>query len=92
MLSGGIAKREENQENLKNVADFEEEKGLFSFRGKDQEMKNSQGKRRELKKEIEKGEFEGLIIDRSQSQQEVDTQIDRMMSFERKKAAVKFMS
>ena len=41
-------------------------------------MGNSQGKIRQLKKEIEKGEFKGLIIDRSKSQQEVETQIDRL--------------
>ena len=41
-------------------------------------MKNAQGEIRKLKKEIEKGEFGGLIIDRAKSQQEIDTQIDRL--------------
>ena len=38
-------------------------------------MKNSQGRIKKLKKEIRKGKFEGLIIDRSKSQQEIDIQI-----------------
>ena len=41
-------------------------------------MKNPQGRIKKLQKEIEKGEFEGLIIGRSKSQQEIDTQIDQL--------------
>ena len=41
-------------------------------------MKNLQGKIRNLKKEIEKWEFEGLVVDLSKSQQGIDTQIDRL--------------
>ena len=41
-------------------------------------MGNPQGRIKKSKKEIEKGEFEGLIIDRPKSQQEIDTQIDQL--------------
>ena len=41
-------------------------------------MKNPQGRIKKLKNEIEKGEFKGLIIDRSQYQQDIDTQIDQL--------------
>ena len=41
-------------------------------------MKNLQGRIKKLKKEIESGEFKGLIIDRSKSQQEIDTHIDQL--------------
>ena len=41
-------------------------------------MKNLQGGIKRLAGEIENGEFKGLIIDRSKSQQEIDTQIDQL--------------
>ena len=41
-------------------------------------MKISQGGIKKLKREIERGEFGGLIVDRSKSQQEIDTQTDRL--------------
>ena len=41
-------------------------------------MKNSQCEIRKLKKEIEEGGFNGLIMGRSKSQQEIDTRIDRL--------------
>ena len=41
-------------------------------------MWNLQGRIKKLKKEIEKGEFEGPIIDRAKSQQEIDTRIDQL--------------
>ena len=37
---------------------------------------NSNFRTRKLKKEIEKGEFKGLIIDRSKTHAEIDSQID----------------
>ena len=87
--SWGIAKSKGNLENLQNVADFEEEeRDGSSPDGKGKEMKNPQGKIRKLKREIEKGEFGGLIIDRSQAQQDVDTQIDRRGGeFEKKESS-----
>ena len=41
-------------------------------------MANLQGRIKKMKNEIEKGELEGLIIDRSKSQQEIDAQIDQL--------------
>ena len=41
-------------------------------------MKNLKGRNKKLKKEIEKGEFGGLIIGRSKSQQAIDTKIDQL--------------
>ena len=41
-------------------------------------MKNSQCEIRKLKKEIEEGGFNGLIMGRSKSQQEIDTRIGRL--------------
>ena len=41
-------------------------------------MKNLQGGIKKSKKEIEKCEFGGLIIDRSKSQQEIDARVDQL--------------
>ena len=41
-------------------------------------MKNLQGRIKDLENEVEKGEFEGLSIDRSKSQQEIDTGVDQL--------------
>ena len=41
-------------------------------------MKNRHGRIKKLKKEIETWKFEGLIIDRSKSQQAIDNQIDQL--------------
>ena len=41
-------------------------------------MKNLKGRIKKSGREIEKWEFEGLIIDRSKSQQEIDAQIDQL--------------
>ena len=70
---------------LKNVADFEGEWDMSTSKGKEQEMENSQCKIKKLKKEIEKGEFGRLIICRSESQQDIDTQLDRWSGEFRKK-------
>ena len=40
-------------------------------------MKTLEGRIRRLKEAIGKGEFEGLVVDRSKSQQEIDTQFAR---------------
>ena len=47
-------------------------------KGREREMKNSQGRIKKLKKSIAKGEFRGSIIDRAKSQQGIDTQIDQL--------------
>ena len=67
--------------------DFDEE-GIVQLRKeKGRELKNLQGRIRKLKKEIAKGEFEGLIIDRSEYQQEIDTKsINWLGNFRRKNA------
>ena len=41
------------------------------------EMKNLQGRIKQLATEIEKGASEGLVSGRSNSQQEIDTQVDQ---------------
>ena len=67
------AKEGENLENLKNVDDFGEEKGIVQLRKTENEkMKNLQGRIKKLEIEIEKWAFKGLIIDRSKSQQEIE--------------------
>ena len=41
-------------------------------------MKDHHGKIRKLKNAIERGDLKGFTIDRSKSQQEIDTQVDRL--------------
>ena len=54
-------------------------KGIVQLtKAKEKEMKISQGKIKKLKQEIEKWVFNGLIIDRSKSQEQIDTKIDRL--------------
>ena len=45
------------------------------------------GEIRKFKKEIAIGEFKGFVVDRSKSQQEIETQIDRLADEFRKKAS-----
>ena len=61
------------------MADFDKEEGLVQpQKEKGQEMKKLHDRIKKLKKEIDKGESEGLIIGRSKSQQEIDTRIDQL--------------
>ena len=60
--------------------------------GKGGGVKNSQGKIRKLNGEVGKWEFEGLSVDRSKSQQEIDTQIDRLDDDFQKKVLMEFTS
>ena len=60
------------------MAGFDKEGGSSTSEGKGPEMENLKGGIKQLKTEIEIGEFEGLIIGRSKSQQEIDTQIEQL--------------
>ena len=72
----------ERLENIKNVAGFEKETTQFNFKRK--RKKNLQNRINKLEKEIEKGEFDGLIIDRSKPQGELTRKLKfRRMNFKR---------
>ena len=64
-------------ENLKNVADFDKDRDNSTSEGK-QEMGNLKGRIKKLKKEIEKWDFDGLIIDRPKHQQGIEIQIPQL--------------
>ena len=70
----------DNLEILKNVAGFDEEEGHFNFGRKRTRNEEYARQNIEIEERNRKGEFEGLIIDRSKYQQEIGTQIDQLGS------------